>query len=97
MLKTLDWDRTPAIMPPLKKRASERVILCQNNPQMSPPSTIAHYRITAKIGEGGMGDVCRAPILGSNRDVAIKVLPEGSRRTTNASRGFNARRRCSRP
>ncbi len=39
-------------------------------------TTLAHYRITAALGAGGMGEVWRVTDSKLDREVALKVLPD---------------------
>jgi eukaryotic-like serine/threonine-protein kinase len=53
------------------------------------PRAIAHYRISGKLGQGGMGAVYRAIDTKLDREVAIKVLPRSFAKDADRVARFN--------
>ena len=56
--------------------------------------TVGHYRIVAKLGTGGMGEVYRAEDLRLNRDIALKVLAPALASRHDYIRRFHQEARC---
>ena len=57
---------------------------------LSPGTKLGPYEITSRIGSGRMGDVYRGKDTASNRDIALKILPQAFTADRNRLTQFQA-------
>lgn len=76
---------TPRYVETLPRRGYRFIAPIQDTSQQQ---TLGRYRLTGKIGAGGMGEVYHAQDLQLGREVAVKVLPPGSLQDENARSRF---------
>jgi len=63
---------------------------------LAPGTRLGPYEVLSALGAGGMGEVYKARDTRLNRDVAIKVLPDGDATDPNGLRRFEQKARCKR-
>jgi eukaryotic-like serine/threonine-protein kinase len=67
---------SPAFEVAAESLAKDELFSKSRNSELESGAVIAHYRVTGKIGSGGMGEVYRGRDTKLQRDVALKILPQ---------------------